>query len=65
MGLKGKEAVAFVREQQEIPPDERRVQRPREAEDRQPEAEAAARANELELIRLRGEAPVNPDRNNS
>ena len=58
MGLQGQEAVAFALEQQEIGKEERRLQ-----QEHQREAEAAARAHELEVIRLRGEAPVNPDRN--
>ena len=62
--------MAFVREQQAIAREERRVQREeaqhnREEAAQQREAEAAARVHELEVIRLRGEAPVNPDRNNS
>ena len=70
MGLQGQEAVAFVREQREIGREERRVnheeaQHNHEEAARQRESEAAARAHELEVIRLFGEAPVNPDRNNS
>ena len=48
MGLQGQEAVAFVREQQETGREERRVNREEAA--RQREAEAAARAHELEVI---------------
>ena len=67
MGLQGQVAVAFVREQEEIGREERRLQREHQREEaaRQHEAEAAARVHELEVIRLRGEPPVNPDRNNS
>ena len=60
MGLQGQEAVAFVREQQEIGLEERRVNSEEAAQQR--EAEATARAHELEVIRLLGEGPVNPDR---
>ena len=66
MGLQGQEAVAFVREQQEFCREERRLQWEHQCEEaaRQCEAEAA-RVHELEVIRLRGEASVNPDRNHS
>ena len=56
MGLQGPEILAFVREQQEIAREERRIQR----EDAQAQAQreeaaaAAAREHELEVIRLRG-----------
>ena len=70
MGLQGQEAMAFVREQQEIAREERCVQREEAQHNHeeaapQREAKAAAIVHKLEVIRLRGEAPVNPDRNNS
>ena len=50
MGLQGPDIINFVREQQENSREERRLQR---------EAEAATRAHEIVIIRLKGEIPQN------
>ena len=50
MGLQGPDIINFVREQQENFREERRLQR---------EAEAATRAPEIVIIRLKGEMPQN------
>ena len=63
MGLRGQKAIQFVRELQENARTERQLQR--EADDRAREDAAAARAQELEVIRLKGEPQNKQQRNNN
>ena len=56
IGLQGQDVIAFVREQQELSREERRLQREADAAARAADREAddRAREHELEIIRLGG-----------